>query len=427
MTPPTPTTENSRRGALVVALCFLTIVADGYDLIVYGSTLPKIMEEPHWGLTHDTAGFIGSITLVGLMVGFVIAGPLADRIGRRRIIMFGAALFSLGSLVCAVAPNVEAFGAARFVTGIGLGGVVPSAVALTAEFAPANRRQLYNGLMLTGYSFGGIISALAAMLFLPHSSWRVLFGIAGAFVLIVPVMYFWLPESASYLATRRDRANSTQSGRDIDRSSRGRGYRELLTPKFLAPITMFVLIAFCVNLVVYGLNTWLPQIMRESGYALGSSISFLLVLQIGAVIGMVAGSWLADKYGSGVVMVPFLIIGAASLIVLSRPIDYAWLMIAVAGAGLGTIGTMTLTYGYVAAYFPVSCRGSAVGFAMGIGRAGAILGPMIGGWILSSSLGHEWSFYAFAIPALAAAGVVAVLARLRAGAGEPHSAIVPAA
>lgn len=155
MVRPTP---RRRSGLFVVMLCFLTIVADGYDLIVYGATVPSLLEEPGWGMSKAAAGLIGSWTLVGLMVGFLVAGPLADRIGRRKIMLAGVAWFSLGCAICAVATSPEFLGAARFFTGIGLGGVVPSAVALTAEFAPRNRKQIYNGLMLTGYSFGGIIA-----------------------------------------------------------------------------------------------------------------------------------------------------------------------------------------------------------------------------------------------------------------------------
>ncbi|MEV6257898.1 aromatic acid/H+ symport family MFS transporter [Nocardia sp. NPDC051929] len=417
------TVRHPRSGLIVVLLCFLTIVADGYDLIVYGATVPSLLEEPGWGMTTATAGLIGSWTLFGLMVGFLVAGPLTDRIGRRRIMMIGVAWFSLGCAICALATSPEFLGAARFITGIGLGGVVPSAVALTMEYAPRDRRQIYNGLTLTGYSVGGIVAALVAIALLPDHGWRVLYGVGALCVIVLPVMYFWLPESVNYLLARGrdDEARELAGAYGLDlgaaRADLGAraagpaerpaaGFRELLTARYLPALALFVLVCFCAQLIGYGLNTWLPHLMRQAGYALGSSLQFLLVLQVGAVAGMLGGSLLADRFGSKRILVPFFLIGAVSLLVLSRKADTAVLMAAVAGAGLGSIGSSSLTYGYIAAYFPATCRGSAVGAAMGLGRTGSILGPMMGGWILGSALSTQWNYYAFAVPAILAAVIV---------------------
>ncbi len=431
-----PSVPNTRSGLFVVALCFMTIVADGFDLIVYGATVPSLLDEPGWEMSHGSAGLIGTWTLAGLMVGFLLAGPITDRIGRRNVMMVGVLWFSAGSAACALAQSPEFFGFARFLTGIGLGGVVPSAVALTIEFAPKGRRQLYNGLMLTGYSVGGIISALAAIALLPEHSWRLMYTIAALYVVVLPVMYLRLPESVNYFVvqgrTSEARALADQYRLDFDamaaehaeqaaaaseETEGRRGYRLLLSHRFRMSAILFVLTGFCAQLIVYGLNTWLPQLMREAGYPLGSSLQFLLVLQVGAIIGAVGGSLLADRFGSKRVVIPFFLVGALSLLVLSQKLDIVFLMVAVAGAGLGTIGTSTLTYGYVAEHFPASCRGSAVGAVMGLARFGAILGPLLGGWILGSNIGHEWNFYAFALPALIAAVFVALVPKIMTPAG----------
>ncbi|MBY8856896.1 aromatic acid/H+ symport family MFS transporter [Nocardia sp. CA2R105] len=424
------TAPRARSGLFVVALCFLTIVADGYDLIVYGATVPNLLDEPHWHMTAATAGSIGSWTLVGLMVGFLLAGPMTDRIGRRKVMMMGILWFSVGSAICALAQSPEFLGAARFATGIGLGGVVPSAVALTVEYAPRTRRQIYNGLTLTGYSLGGIIAALAALALLPDHSWRLLYAFAALYLLILPVMYFSLPESVNYLILRgrtddarrvasrysldfdaASREHAVQPAKAVADGAGTRGYRLLLSRRYVGAAALFVITCFCSQLIVYGLNTWLPQLMRKAGYPLGSSLQFLLVLQLGAVVGTLGGSLLADRFGSKRVIVAAFLVGGVSLLALSRPLDVGFLMIAVAGAGLGTVGTSSLTYGYVATHFPASCRGSAVGAAMGLARAGAILGPLIGGWIAGSALGVEWNFYAFALPAFVAAAVASLISR----------------
>nr|WP_241025206.1 aromatic acid/H+ symport family MFS transporter [Burkholderia sp. Ac-20384] len=405
----------------------MTLVADGYDLIVYGATVPHLLSEPGWHLSPAGAGMIGSWTLVGLMVGLAVAGPLTDRIGRRRLLMTGVLWFSVGSIVCALATSPTFLGAARFVTGIGMGGVVPSAVALSVEYAPKGRRQLYNALTLTGYSVGGIVSALVAIALLHEHGWRTLYAIGAFYAVILPVMAFFLPESVDFLVDRgrvdEARTLAARYSLDFDQilqdkqaqqaSQDGtqaiRGYRLVLSREFRTTALLLVFMTFCVQVITYGLNAWLPQLMRSAGYPLGSSLQFLLVMQFGAVVGMLGGAWLADRLGSKRVMFPFLVIGALSLIALSQKLDFAWLMLAVFGAGLGSIGTSSLIYGYIAAHFPTACRGSALGGAQAIGRFGSILGPMIGGWIVGANLGLHWNFYAFAIPAIIAATVVPLI------------------
>jgi AAHS family benzoate transporter-like MFS transporter len=189
------------------------------------------------------------------------------------------------------------------------------------------------------------------------------------------------------------------------------GYQLLFSNSFRGAATLFIFGMFCTQLIIYGLNTWLPQLMRHAGYPLGSSLQFLLVLQLGAVVGTLVGATLADRVGSKKVVVPYFLIGGLSLLVLSQKPEPFLLMCAVFGAGLGTIGSSTLLYGFLAAYFPTSCRGAAIGAALGIGRTGAILGPMIGGWIVGANLEHHWNFYAFALPAVLAAMFVTLIPR----------------
>jgi MFS transporter, AAHS family, benzoate transport protein len=135
-------------------------------------------------------------------------------------------------------------------------------------------------------------------------------------------------------------------------------------------------------------------------------LQFLLVMQFGAVFGCLFGAWLADRVGSRKVLIPFFVVCGLSLLVLSQKPAYAWLMLGVFGAGLGSIGASTLIYGYIAAYFPASCRASAIGIAQGLGRVGSILGPMVGSWVIGAKLGPQWNFYAFAVPAVLAALIV---------------------
>ncbi|VWB14173.1 MFS transporter [Burkholderia lata] len=414
----------SRSSLFVVLLCFMTIAVDGYDLIVYGATVSALFAEPGWGLSAGGAGMIGSWTLAGLMLGLFGAGSLSDRIGRRNLIMAGVLWFSIGSLLCALAHSPTQLGIARFLTGIGLGSVVPSSVALTIEYAPRNRRQLYNALALTGYAVGGVVCALLAIALLQSHGWRVLYGAGALYLVILPVMYFFLPESVSFLVERNriDEARELAARYSIDfdrvladhahqrqlhaASGHAGGFRLAMSVDWRSKVLLFAVLFFCGQIVVYGMNVWLPTLMRKAGYPLGSSLHFLLVMQFGAVAGNLIGAWLADRVGARKILISLFLVCALSLLVMSQKPGYAWLMLAVFGAGLGSIGSTTLGYGFIAAYFPASCRGSAIGTAQGLGRIGSVLGPMIGGWVVGSSLGHQWNFYVFAIPSLIAAVVV---------------------
>ncbi|MHA6779706.1 MFS transporter [Pseudonocardia saturnea] len=417
--PESPPT-GSRRGLVVVAICFLTIVFDGYDLIVYGSVVPALLAEPGWGLGPAQIGAIGSYALAGMLVGALGAGAITDRVGRRKIMLVGIAWFSVAMALCAVAPNPELLGLFRFLAGLGLGGVLPSAIALTVEYAPRGRRQLYNALMFVGYSVGGVLAAVLALALVADQGWRVMFWIGVApLVLVLPVAIAFLPESAGYLAARGRAAEAAvltaRYGATPDPAPEpAAGPRVLFDARYRTATLLFGAASFCGLLLVYGLNTWLPQIMREAGYPLGSALQFLLVLNLGAIVGAIAASALADRFGPKPVTAAAFLAATACLLLLSQRLDTALLFGAVAVAGLGSVGTQILVNGYVAVHYPAGTRATALGWALGVGRAGAIVGPLFGGWVLASGFGFQWNFYGFAVPALAGALLIALVPRARA-------------
>jgi AAHS family benzoate transporter-like MFS transporter len=426
-TPLTPSASVTRGPGLVLALCFATILADGYDLIVYGATLPSLMHQ--WGLEKSALADVHSMTLGGLMIGFLVAGPLADRIGRRVVMLAGVTWFSLLCIVCALAPSFTVFGAGRVLSGIGLGAVVPSAVALASEFAPARRRQLFNGITLIGYPIGGVLATVAALVVLPNADvianavppsehWRVLYGLGGALIVLVPILYFSLPESPSFLSTRgRDeealvvatRFGTELSATDVPLAGPKGSVRLLLAPRYLFATIVFTAVMVCCQILVYGPNTWLPSMTNEMGFGGIQGTLALMMLQFGAVVGTVGGALLVDRGGATRTIVPYFLLGAVSLLALAFGTDLgaAGLFVAAFAAGVGTVGTSTLMYGVIAAHYPTASRGSAIGFCLGIGRFGAILGPQIGALFASPRAG----LVAFTVPALVGALLVLLLAR----------------
>lgn len=405
----------TRSRATVIALCWLAIVVDGYDLIVYGSVLPALISG-EWQLTATEGGRIGAAALVGMLVGALVSGALTDRIGRRRLMVLCIAWFSVAMAVSALAPTPALFGVTRFVAGIGLGGVVPTAIALTVEFAPPGRRNAANALMFSGYSVGGVLAALGGIWMIEAFGWRSMFW-TGAVVggVLVVVVWALLPESVVYLVGRgrhgEAAALAARYGMDVPEPAgeRSGGLRELLRPEHRAGTILFWGGTAAGLLLVYGLNTWLAQIMRQAGYPLGGALGFLLALNLGAILGAPLFGALADRVGPRPVVTGMFLAAAGSILLLMVPLPTVLLLSLVAIAGSCTIGTTIIVNSFTATYYPEHLRAVGLSWALGVGRIGAISGPLYGGLIMSIGWGFQANFLAFAIPAVLGAVLMALV------------------
>lgn len=405
---------------LIVMLTGTLLIVDGYDVFVYGAILPALMDD--WGLTPTQAGTLASWALFGMMFGAMIFGPLGDRIGRKKCILICFALFSVASFVNGFAQTPWQFGVLRFVAGLGCGGLMPNAVALTREYAPVRMRSTLVALMFSGYAVGGILAAGIGIWMLPAFGWQSMFFAAIVPLLLLPLIAWKLPESPGMLIRRgqQDKArkvisalapqhgdleNATLTYEEpkAENASVAALFRDQRTTGTLALWTSF----FCCLLMVYALGSWLPQLMRSAGYSLGSSLSFLIALNLGGMIGAIAGGSMADRFGLPKVVIGYFLLGSLCIILLgfnsTMPILYALIFI----AGAGTIGTQILLYASVAEFYSLSVRSTGLGWASGIGRIGAIVGPMLGGVLLAAQLPMTWNFVVFAIP-----GAISVLATM---------------
>ncbi|MFP7159195.1 aromatic acid/H+ symport family MFS transporter [Priestia aryabhattai] len=398
---------------MLLMCCIFIIIVDGYDMFMLGAILPALMED--WGMDAVTAGRLGSYALFGMMVGAMVFGPLADRFGRKNIIFTCTVIFTVFTFTSGFANGPSSFGFQRFVAGIGLGGVMPNLIALVTEYAPKKLRNTLVAIMFSGHAFGGILASLGALVLLPLFDWRAVVWVTGIPLLVMPILYKVLPESYSYYVkeNKKDKLLSIlnkinkqnqfskkdeffMNGTDnIDTS-----IKKLFTENRALSTLMFWVAAFVCLLVMYGLSTWLPKIMQSSGYPVGSSLLFLITLNLGAVVGSIFGGKLADRFGSRKILITFFILGFLSLTALSLRPNAVLLYILLFIAGGTTTGTQINTNSYVSQFYPSGIRSTGVGWELGVGRIGGILGPAVGGFLLSSQLPLQLNFLAFAIPCI---------------------------
>ncbi|MGU7768631.1 MFS transporter [Burkholderia sp. MR1-5-21] len=424
-----------RTTSIVLLLCFFAIVAEGYDAAVMGAIVPALIHYQPWHLDAMQIGAMGSAALFGTLFGCYFIGVLSDLAGRKPLLIGCVALFSLSMLAAATAPTPWFFSVARFIGGLGLGGVISVAAALTVEYSPPERKNLNFALMYSGYFCGALLSALVAMGFLDELGWRFVVMVGAMPLLALPALIVWLPESISFLCARGriDDAKrlATRLGiaadtvRAAPRAADARQplrdvLREVFSRGNLRATLAFWVAQVAAVMVIYGLGTWLPQIMRQLGYNLGSSLSFLAVFMLGSAIGGIGVGRLADRFGPRRTLVVAYLFGAACLAALSVKGPLAATYVLVACAGLGSGGVAMVQLGLIANFYAPHARASATGWAAGIGRFGAMAGPLVGGFIVRQGVDVKWNFFVFAAAAVCA-GIAILMVPRRDAARMPAS------
>ncbi|MFI7122021.1 MFS transporter [Amycolatopsis sp. NPDC049868] len=395
---------------------FFVMVLEGYDLIAFGATVPLLLRYEPWGLTLPALGILGSLAPIGMLCGALLAGPLSDRYGRRRTTLLSLVVVSVAMLASAAAPGPFLFGVSRVVVGLGVGAIFPAMVPLVFEFASPKRKNFNSAIILCGITVGGSFAALVAANFLVTQGFRTEYLIGGMVgLLLVPITLRWLPESPEF--QRTDGATSR-----IRPVTRGVGL--VLRRPYLARTVLFCGTVTCSYLLIFGMNTWLPQLMLAARYPLGSSLTFLMLLNLGATVGTLLMALLADRAGSKGPVVACFVLGAVAIVALSvRSAPVVLYAIIVLG-GCGVIGGQALITVYISRTYPSRARASAVGVALGVGRIGAIVGPALGGWILAAGLPPQWNFVLFAVPAVLGAILTLVIrTRSEETKGNPFTAI----
>jgi AAHS family 4-hydroxybenzoate transporter-like MFS transporter len=415
--------------------CAAVLFLDGFDTQAIGYVAPALAKE--LGLTKAALGPVFSAGLFGLMIGALLFGPLADRIGRRKIIILSTLAFGIGALATAFVHDVNSLLVIRFLTGLGLGGAMPNAIAMTSEFNPRRRRATMVMIMFCGFSVGAALGGFLAAAMIPQFGWRSVFIVGGiAPLLLVPILALKLPESVRFLAL---------TGRANERVAQLLG---LISPKTaVAPATRFVVhepelpgipvlhlfregrtlvtlllwVVFFMSLLdIYFLANWLPIVLNDLGASVASAVAIGTMFQVGGVVGTFVLGSIIDRFSFRALALVYFIAVFAVGAIGQLGHSAVFVTMAIFAAGFCVVGGQIAANALAAAFYPTSVRASGVGWALGIGRIGSIIGPLVGGALLSAKWSTASVFGAAAAAALCAALAAFSLSRLAGlgGSGE---------
>lgn len=403
----------------VVAICALVALLDGLDIQAMGLVIPTLSDE--WGVASSSFGPVLSASFAGIMVGMLGFGVLGDRFGRRVILLISFALVGFSSTATALATNHEMLMALRFLTGLGIGGCLPNATALTAEYVPANRLAFFVTLMYSAVPLGGVVGGYIASDLIQWFGWQSVF-IAGGMVplILCVIIFFALPESVRFLVRRpgnEARVGNILGKIDRDytyvpgdsftvppgasRSSAGQLFSEGRGPSTLLLWAIFFFSLFG----MYLLASWLPTIFTQFGWPREQAIRSVSHFWLGGILGGLVAGWLIDRYGPYRVLTPAFLLAALLTAALGTASDSGWLVVlTVLAAGFGVVGAQLAMTALAADLYPTTARSTGVGWGLGIGRLGAVISPTAGGLALAAGWTQWELFAAAAIPALICAG-----------------------
>jgi MFS transporter, AAHS family, 4-hydroxybenzoate transporter len=371
-------------------ICGLIVFVDGYDAQAMGYVAPALSAALH--IPRSVLGPVISSGLVGMMIGAIVSGSLADRIGRRPVLIACALVFGVGSLLTATAESIQSMVIFRALTGLGMGGAMPNAIALTSESMPHRLRGTAVTTMICGFSLGAAVGGFVAAAIIPSYGWPSVFVVGGTAPILIAIAAFkWLPDSTRVPLPGFPVALLFSEDRGV--------------------ATVLIWVVYFMNLLnLYFLNSWLPTIMSDAGVPVSTAIRLTALFQVGGIGGAIVLGLILDRWFSFWVLAACYFWAAVAVFLIGAAGASTTLLgLAIASAGVGIIGGQNGGHAVTAGFYPPAIRSTGVGWALGIGRIGSISGPVLGGVLLARGTAVEQVFWAAAIPALiatlAAAGV----------------------
>jgi MFS transporter, AAHS family, 4-hydroxybenzoate transporter len=415
--------ENQRIGGLqlrVAALCTLVQICDGYDLNSVAWAVPSLIRVWHLPPSTFTAAFLWSS--IGIMVGALSAGPIGDRFGRRPLMIASLTIVGLASLLSAFASSLGTLSLLRFFTGLGIGGAFASAAALAGDYAPHRLRATVIMATFTGAPLGGFLGGQIVALLLGQSGWPVIFIIGGVFpLLLVVALALWLPESPRFLAARQtlsprhaavlERLDIAPAGNGAVDIARGNPIWMVFEQGYVLQTGLLWIIYFCSLLDLFLFVYWMPTVLNMIGMSPAQAVFASSLRDLGAIFVVLYLGLAIDRIGPERALALHYAAGAVFIAVIALfALPYAMLCIITFLAGMTIIGSQTGLNGTCGKLYPARMRTSGLGWALGIGRLGAIAAPVLGGYLLAIGVAPTRIFLVACLFALIAAATTALRA-----------------
>jgi AAHS family 4-hydroxybenzoate transporter-like MFS transporter len=409
----------------IVALCFLVLVIDGFDTAAIGFLAPAIREE--WRLTASQLTPLFGAGLTGLMAGAFICGPLADKIGRKRVQLLSVLFFGLASVASSYSASLGELVLLRFLTGLGLGGALPSSITLTSEYCPKPRRAFLVTTMYCGFSVGSALGGLASAQLVGSFGWRSVLRLGGMMPLVLAIFLWWkMPESVRFLVLKGDALDRV--AKTLKRIAPHEGFRNakfvlshepqaspmrhLFKAELLGGTLLLWVISFMSLLMIYLLSSWLPTLIKGTGVSLKTASLVTAMFQVGGTLGGFSLGLLMDRFKPQYVLALAYAAGGVFIAAIGGvSMHPALVALALFGAGLCISGGQTGASAFAASYYPTDCRSTGVGWASAVGRIGSIIGSMLGAFMLSLEWGLPAVFGVAAMPAVVAAVCFVLMGR----------------
>jgi AAHS family benzoate transporter-like MFS transporter len=397
------------------AACLILNTMEGYDLYVYASALPTLMKALN--LSETQAGAIASAVSLGTLLGALALGPVADKIGRKKIILWSAVLSCASMAGAGLSGDFLTFSAARFVFGFANGGLVVNVMALASEYVPAKSRATLVGMIASGASIGGLFGPLLGIWLFPLYGWRPVFLLASFLILLLPLYFRWLPEGTSYLArnnrldqlrgylrrARPDGVLPDDAELEVEKGQNKAPLREVFQQNRTAG-TLLLWVCYLMNLIViHGFSFWLPKLMINRGFSNAKGLSFLIPVSVASIVMTFVVGRIADRIGPKPVLVALFLLSCASIATLGQTRDYMLLMVLVGMAGVGFNGAQNMLNAYSPTYYPPSMRSTAMAYNFVVGRFGGIIGPTAVGMLMARHVSFQLLVLTMAVPSAVAA------------------------
>lgn len=416
---------------LVILMCLVFNMVDGFDITAMALVASSVGQELNLGA--DKLGWIFSFALAGMMVGAMFLAPISDTIGRRKMIIISLLLIGVSVLLTANANSLTEFVILRFISGLGAGALLASQAALAAEYSPERYRSLAIGVVTAGYPLGAMMTSVVAGQIMPEYGWRGMFWFGGGItVLMAVVAFLLLPESLKYLLERKPKnalakingiltklkkATLTELPATSTSTNHHNNLRQnikiLLGPEHRRTTLLLWASFFLCLATLYVLLSWVPRLVQDSGYDFSTGREAFFWFNFGGVVGVFVMGSLATRYMLTSLLSLMLLASAVSMVIFAAVnAELFVMMIIIFIVGLLLQGGYTGLYAASAKAYPTAIRATGVGWCIGLGRSGAVIGPAIAGYLIAAQLSMASIFYIFALP-MAIAGLICYLLKIK--------------